>query len=353
MSQDTWGRVMAGLWAHPKWLRLSPAARGLWISAFSWCIDRGPDGVVPAYILPTLGGDAALAEELTTVILWDPHPDGYRFHDWDEHQEQLPARRRALRKAAARKAAAARWKDHTPVDNRVNSSQKPVVDKCDDDAIGMRSACDDDTDSMRTGCDTNAIASENPRNHAANECDSDAAPMRTVCDPMPREREEELYNPPTPLEGGGADEDLDGFNEWWDLYPRKSNRPAAARAYRAARRRGLTRTGLLAAVAAYRDDPNLPPPRYIPAPAKWLRAEAWNDLPLPARDDTTTTTRASPAQEPPRDLHQRETAALQGIDPNDTVAYLHAIRAARRGTPNPHTKETTPWPTQRPRSSAI
>lgn len=318
-----WGKVYADLHSNPKWARVTPAARGLWITALSWCLDCAPTGTIPAVMLPALGGDAALAEELRIAGLWDAHPDGYRFHDWDEHQAQLPSRRAARRREAARKAARARWDRHQPVDNPPAGPVENMRAGCDSDAIGMRSACDPDADGMRTVCDRDATASENPRDNAANQCEPDARAMRTACAAMPRDEDRDRDNPPTPLEGGES-----GFEAFFSTYPRPVNRPAALRAWRAAART-YTATGIVAAAAAYRDDPNLPPERYIPAPHKWLRAEAWNDLPLPARSETTAPQRAGPTV-PTLAQYEREAAALRGINPNDPIAYLHTIRETRK-----------------------
>ena len=45
---------------------------------------------------------------------------------------------------------------------------------------------------------------------------------------------------------------------------------------------------ILAGARRLRDDPNLPEKNFIPYPATWLRADGWNDEPLPPRNGRQT-----------------------------------------------------------------
>jgi hypothetical protein len=71
----TWFRVDDGLHSHPKWLRVSNAARGLWATAGAWSSDQLTDGRVPVYVLAHIGGTPELAAELVAVGLWHALPD--------------------------------------------------------------------------------------------------------------------------------------------------------------------------------------------------------------------------------------------------------------------------------------
>lgn len=111
----TWMRVDDHLHSHRKTMRAGVPAMGLWVLAGSWASAEESDGWVPAYVLPRLvGGDQAepLATLLVLAGLW--HEDvvdgeaGYRFHQWAEHQptrEQLEARREAQRERMRRARA--------------------------------------------------------------------------------------------------------------------------------------------------------------------------------------------------------------------------------------------------------
>lgn len=82
-----------------------------------------------------------------------------------------------------------------------------------------------------------------------------------------------------------------GFDQWWSHYPRKVGKQAAVKAYRKAQQTTDPET-LLAAVSAFRDDPNLPVDKnFIPHPATWLNEGRWDDEPLPARELRAVPTR--------------------------------------------------------------
>lgn len=68
----------------------------------------------------------------------------------------------------------------------------------------------------------------------------------------------------------------DGFSEFWDAYPRKVAKRAAATAYAAAVKRGADRADVIKGAERYRDDPGREP-RFTPHPATWLNGDRWLD----------------------------------------------------------------------------
>ena len=70
------------------------------------------------------------------------------------------------------------------------------------------------------------------------------------------------------------------FLEFWNEYPRKSDKRAATKAFKSALNRAKFED-ILAGVIKYANDPNLPEQRYIKHPATWLNADAWENGPLP------------------------------------------------------------------------
>lgn len=72
------------------------------------------------------------------------------------------------------------------------------------------------------------------------------------------------------------------FLDFYVQYPKKVGRLAAQKAFdKAAKRFGVE--VILAGVARFSADPNLPELQYIPAPAVWLNQGRWDDAPYPPR----------------------------------------------------------------------
>ena len=99
-----WFNVDDKFWSHPKFLSVGFAARGLWVSAGSWCAQNLSDGWLPEQVLPmiAMGGDVAdLVAELEKAALWIRGVGGWQFKDWTDwnkprewHVEQRERHRR-------------------------------------------------------------------------------------------------------------------------------------------------------------------------------------------------------------------------------------------------------------------
>jgi hypothetical protein len=76
-----------------------------------------------------------------------------------------------------------------------------------------------------------------------------------------------------------AERDPDGFAEFWDAYPRKVGRRAAAQAYAAATKRGAEPAELLSAVRRYAALTANSEERFIAHPKTWLNQDRWQDEP--------------------------------------------------------------------------
>src|SRR5690606_32566483 len=115
----TWFRIDDKLHDHPKVRKLRKdklAALGLWTACGSWSADTLSDGFVPAEIVQRFDPTEQLAKRLVEVGLWveDEQDDeeGYRFHQWTEHQptraeverRRAEARERMRRRRAGRAA---------------------------------------------------------------------------------------------------------------------------------------------------------------------------------------------------------------------------------------------------------
>lgn len=74
----------------------------------------------------------------------------------------------------------------------------------------------------------------------------------------------------------------DSFEKFWEVYPKKTDKGQAIRAFKKAAKK-LDTEFIIAGAKDYAEDPNLPDKVYIKNPATWLNAEAWDNGPLPAR----------------------------------------------------------------------
>lgn len=75
---------------------------------------------------------------------------------------------------------------------------------------------------------------------------------------------------------------LDVFDQFWSLYPRKAGKASARKAFSQLDPDQIT--DVMVGVERLRNDPNLPPAQYIPHPATWLNREGWEDDPYPKRE---------------------------------------------------------------------
>lgn len=78
----SWFRVDDQLWGHPKALLAGDRALGLWTRAGSYSMAYLTDGLITRDALRNLRGSRTDAQRLVDAGLWDPDPEGWRFHDW-------------------------------------------------------------------------------------------------------------------------------------------------------------------------------------------------------------------------------------------------------------------------------
>lgn len=243
----TYVKVLDNLEDHPRWLEVSPAGVGLWVLALGYCGRNLTDGLFPAGKLRRWGvsaEDPAVAELLTAGRWHGPGhecgdcpevPAGQMYvHAYLEHQrsraevEALSAKRAE----AGRRGGSAR-------------STKQVAEQ-----------------TASTG--KQAEAKGTPTTEADTKKDSPARARAAAY---------------------AAD-----FETWWETYPHKVGKAAAAKAYEKARRTaGVDADTLMAGlsnatavwVAERRER------QFIPHPATWLNQGRWDDdvTPLPGMPD--------------------------------------------------------------------
>jgi hypothetical protein len=106
-----WLRVDDGLFLHPKWLATPSSARGLWITALSYCGNQSNGGVIPSALLPVLGGTENDANDLVQSGLWTAIDGGWQIHNFVEYNDastpQAKSARSDKRSEAGRRAGLA------------------------------------------------------------------------------------------------------------------------------------------------------------------------------------------------------------------------------------------------------
>lgn len=237
-----WFNVDDKFWSHPKFLSVGFAARGLWVSAGSWCAQNLSDGWLPEQVLPmiAMGGDVAdLVAELEKAALWIRGVGGWQFKDWTDwnkprewHVEQRERHRRRQREYEQRKR------------------QSTVDSDASGDASLTKANPTQPNPPVGTGSGYVQVAGGTDRSAIDN-----------------RER----------------------FDKFWRIAVRKTGKGATRKAFTKA----LTRTSehhLAAAWTAANDAwRTWPDKTVVPHPATWLNQERWDDEP-PASHATTSKT---------------------------------------------------------------
>jgi len=227
-----WFKVDDNLAFHRKVVAAGNAAMGLWVRAGSWCSQHLTDGYVPDHMIAVLGS-ASQREKLIKVGLWIEVDGGCQFHGWNEKGRQ-PTSKSVLEE---REKAAGRQAKY-----RTGTYDKPQVD-----------------------ASSNAVTS------------SSVTPSVTgVVTPTPTrpdQKEEQLSFAPLPE---SAPEDR--FAEFYAAYPRRQDRRAAEKAWKAAIKRRVDPDKVIAAARAYARLQVGNQRRYIKLPATWLNAGSYDDV---------------------------------------------------------------------------
>ncbi|MFJ7067525.1 hypothetical protein [Streptomyces sp. NPDC101115] len=101
-----------GAHSHPKFLRATMAARGLWVTVGSWVAAQLTDGHVPGTVVKVYGGTAAQVRSLVDAGLWhasghdcarcpQPRPGDYFMHDYAQSGNKSRSEIKARREASA------------------------------------------------------------------------------------------------------------------------------------------------------------------------------------------------------------------------------------------------------------
>ena len=219
------------------------AAVGLWTVAGSWCSQELTDGRVPGYMIREWGATPKVVDALVSAGLWDREHDGFVFRSWVEYN---PSKARVEDERAASKA-------------RMEASRARRRAK----RAGQEG-------------DNGNVAAQHPRN-------SDGVlrrPDPTRPDPTHISTKSSCSSaspPSDPAPSYPAD-----FEEFWEHYPRKSDKRAALKAWQKAIRRASNDV-LIAGAIRYAQDPNRED-AFTKHGSTWLNADGWLNDPLPDRN---------------------------------------------------------------------
>lgn len=105
-----WIKVHNSMPQHPKLLRAGDRAAWLQVCGLCYANEHLTDGFIPRHALPVVApgvrGAEKLARLLVDVGMWDEVDDGWRIHDYTDHQRSAEEVRERRSKDAARKAVA-------------------------------------------------------------------------------------------------------------------------------------------------------------------------------------------------------------------------------------------------------
>lgn len=237
-----WFKVDDKLWGSPKWIATPPAARALWVTAGSWAADQLQDGVIPAHVIPILGGTEEDAMSLVTSGLWDEIDQGWAFHDWDEYQ---PSRESILDKRAAEAKRKAEWRAKKTGKSGPSPEGVPEMSQRDN--------------RVSPGGVPNMSRSSRPD------------PTRPIS--ISTDSDESVKSQ-------HKDEPDDRFDEFWDTYDKKVGKKKAEAKWRLAlKKRGVTADLLIESARTYIawQKSEEKHPEFTKDPTTWLTGEHWND----------------------------------------------------------------------------
>jgi hypothetical protein len=273
-----WVRYDDAFHAHPKVLEVKaqdPGAIALHLLCNTWSADSKMAGVVTLGAIVSQAGTkqrgVKWARILVAAGLWhaeghdcdrcgQPPANGYVVHDFEVYNSQEKRRKNA---EAGRRGAEARW----------HRSGEPA-DPHDEE---MAYAIDRDGDPMAIAIDPSSDPMADGWHYAENANGDPMAIHGPVPVPVPQvPKNSSATPPPTP----GEDDDPD-WSAFWDVYPRKVDKPKARKAWRAAMKRRDDPKVIIEAARRFRADPKRQANdiAFTPHPATWLNGQRYNDLP--------------------------------------------------------------------------
>lgn len=257
----TWVKIDDKFPDHPKVIEAGPLAGWLYICGLAYANRYLTDGFVPERQVNRLcdvDGVDELATDLVRVGLWEIVEGGYQIHDYLEYQpsaEKVRAERDAARERMANKRGSS-------VDVQENFARtSPEVQL-----------------------------------------------PRPVPVPVPNTDQKPVPEPDQHVAPAGADMCRERFAQFWVVYPRKTAKQDAEKAFRKVNPDGDLFAAMMAALEAQKNwDQWLS--GVVPHPATWLNARRWEDEEPPPRFGTRPI--AQPSQSKQQADYLREQIAQE------------------------------------------
>ena len=116
------------------------------------------------------------------------------------------------------------------------------------------------------------------------------------------------------------------FDNFWKVYPRRTSKRAAMKAFESAMGRASV-DDILAGAIRFANDPNLPQGEFIPYPTTWLNGDRWDDGPLPERTKSK--------EELQNEARMAENARLERVRESERIRKLEALEQEKKAVLTP------------------
>lgn len=247
MSRTGYAKLSNEFWRSPSVMEMldtNPAALGYYVAAVSYASDNLTDGLIEERVAKhSLHVPEDVISFLVDIGKWETVEGGWLIHNyakWQNSREQIEAQAEQARERVRR--------------FREKQRENNNPDNGNDDVTRYMSGAN--AEEKITKCQT---VNQNTKPKHNNQNDSSSDESNT---PQPPHRDADAYTPE--------------FEEFWQAYPRKKDKRAAWKAWKAALKRATPEAIITAAKAEARRPCEL---KYRKYPATWLRADAWEDEP--------------------------------------------------------------------------
>lgn len=235
MSRTGYAKLSNEFWRSPSVMEMldtNPAALGYYVAAVSYASDNLTDGLIEERVAKhSLHVPEDVISFLVDIGKWETVEGGWLIHNyakWQNSREQIEA---------------ARERDRN---RKANNRSEDIPD-------GIQTESENTPDGIQPAVNQNT----KPKHNNQNDSSSDESNT-----PQTPHRDSDAYTPE--------------FEEFWQAYPRKKDKRAAWKAWKAALKRADPEAIINAAKAEARRPCELKFRKY---PASWLNADAWEDEP--------------------------------------------------------------------------